>query len=586
MEGYQSKRLPRADWATWADQVRELAANTHPDNEVLARACAGALCEAIDAAVPNPGTPLAQIITDQTIALVMHAAKMRGTTAKAINNLRNHLQVVRDHEAFPPTPTAVRSKQPFARLGRLGALSTLAESADPTIRQLARLVLADLQEVRREPWCRPVSQAQWTRLEKAAHRADLTTARWAWREFKTERIRVELGRSAPMVHLLPVIGSGSRLEQIAKWTSVPDGCDLTVLRGDRTMCNVPLLVGGCMYPVNSGVDAPPRRISKAEAKRVAEAARRLQASMPGPRSDEFEEILRAWQPERDEREGWDECRDLVHEIMRRATQINGEESFRKHLRLVAKFVRWTYFEGYEQDVVTLFTEFVIDLYIRHGVPSTSKSRKDYRCDLRNIGAHINEGTPGAPTKSQEFAHESVKPPYTQIEIEQILRLIALEPDTRYKRRIQVLVALGLGAGLSAQDIQQLSRQDIDDQGDHGMLITIQGPRARQIWLLHTYEPLLRSGLADLGPRQHVLGVRNMGKDTIVDAYKRIKPLGAGPDLLQGRMRNTWLAHLLCEPIPLWTILQASGLAGARSLTDIASFLEPTNEGYIVRGAAA
>jgi hypothetical protein len=97
--------------------------------------------------------------------------------------------------------------------------------------------------------------------------------------------------------------------------------------------------------------------------------------------------------------------------------------------------------------------------------------------------------------------------------------------------------------------------------------------------------MLRSGISRLTKNEHVLGRQNMHKDAVTDLYGRIQPVGKGPRIQQGRLRNTWIATLMTEPIALRTVLAAAGLSGARTLTDLARFIEPVSGDQSLRGAA-
>jgi len=70
----------------------------------------------------------------------------------------------------------------------------------------------------------------------------------------------------------------------------------------------------------------------------------------------------------------------------------------------------------------------------------------------------------------------------------------------------------------------------------------------------------------------VLGRRTLNKDSLVDLYGTVQPLDGALRIQQGRLRNTWLATLMCEPIPLAAILHAAGLQSARTLSELAAYL--------------
>ncbi len=595
MEHYTPTDANDSLWTFWREQVTTVAGHLYPEHGVLSRACAAAMYEAISIAAKPSDTHLRQVLTDHNVMLVMHAAQKRALSASAINNMRQHLEAARRVALGIPA----RQQQPRAcphpaQGGRIEAIVAMQASSDHAIAELAQCLLSDLAMVQPAPWPCPLSDGEWSALSREARRLGYTSMRWTWRELCNERIRREFTSGMPVAKLAHLIASRLRLDQIVNWTA-PDVCELRLVRGTANVCSTSNFLGASQMPHSpstsrtispaGALSGAGRRVSKEEFKRRAAAARARQTSAPAPRDAELEQILATWCPKTMKAEQWDECRDLTHEIMRRATHIIGPRSFEKKLRLVADFVRWTRAKGYPQRHDALFLEQVIADYERLGLTCDERTRADYRSDLRALGARINN-SPGAPTKPLPITHKSVKAPYTDIEVQSILRLIDLERDPAFQRREQVLVALGLGAGLSAGDIRQMSRADIDDQGDNGVLITVKGKRARQVWLRFEYETLLRKGIRELKPNEHVLARHHMGKDAPIDLFRRIQPLGDGPDLMLGRLRNTWLAKIMCEPIPIWTVLQASGLSSARTLADIADWLEPCASDYVVRGLAA
>lgn len=585
---YMPKRLSVATWAVWRDQVIDLAGHMEPDHGVNARNVAAAVCEAVRVSNAKAGTPLQALLSDATILLVLNEAQRRGVKSQALYKLQQRLERAKFVASGYTTPTAPSEESKTAPVGRIAALESLLTSDDAFIRDAAQVVLSDLQVVKAEPWPCPLDATEWKRLTTALRNCGFTDVRWRWSEVKNERIRNEFHARKPVMELLPLMGSASRLDGMVAWTAADVQPVASALRGSANLCVRAWTVG--TMPTNSsqpiyGIAPKPTRPNRAAMMRLAAEARAQQAAAPEPRSEKLEAILATWVPRNLSQYEWAQCRDLVHYVMRRATHVTGVESFKKHLRLTADFVNWARIAGYDLDFQALFLERVIEDYVRRGIQHTPRTAADYRSDLRQLAAHINTA-PGAPNRPIVISHTAVKPPYTAAEVDKILQLIDLEQDTKFKRRIQVAVALGLGAGLSAQDLRQLSRGHIEDLGADGIIVHVPGDRPRDVWVRYNFEDLLRAGLEGLTRNEHVLGRRNMGKDALVDLYKRIEPLGGGVRLLQGRMRNTWIAQIMCEPISLWTVMQAAGLVGARTLTDIAEYLQPINSLALVRGDAA
>jgi len=210
----------------------------------------------------------------------------------------------------------------------------------------------------------------------------------------------------------------------------------------------------------------------------------------------------------------------------------------------------------------VLTSTAINDYTRRGLSgygASSAAKK--RSQLLSIARDASL-SPDAPVKGMQIPHWAVKPPYLEREVRAILRRIELVADPRQRATLQAAVALGLGAGLDTRDIAAMTRASITDVGAAGICVDVE----------------------HLARNEPILG-RRMHKDTITDLYKGVQPVGNGPRIQQGRLRNTWIATLMTEPVPLWTILSAAGLSGARTLTDIAQFLAPAEDEHGTRGTA-
>jgi hypothetical protein len=269
----------------------------------------------------------------------------------------------------------------------------------------------------------------------------------------------------------------------------------------------------------------------------------------------------------------------------RRSHIRGEESFRKHLRSIAPFVHWCLDSGYEPTPAALLTSAAIDQYTRlgmHHIPE--RSRADIRSDLRRVAAHAALSAE-APLTSPTSRHFDVKPPYTNRQVESIRLAIRTTVKPEIAAKLRVFVSLGIGAGLDQRDMTGMKRTDIVDHGEQGIEITVRGNRPRSVWLRAEWEDTLREGLSGLRATTHILGNAEPAKDYIGDLYStHLRCLEGRAHVTQSRLRNTWLTTLISEPISLWTIMQAAGLATARTLVELTRFLTPTSDSHLTRGA--
>jgi hypothetical protein len=104
-------------------------------------------------------------------------------------------------------------------------------------------------------------------------------------------------------------------------------------------------------------------------------------------------------------------------------------------------------------------------------------------------------------------------------------------------------------------------------------VRFHGPRPRVVPVRRVAEKLVRDAIAGRAPDELVIG-RDIGRRNtaarIIDAAALYKV----PHIEPSRMRTTWLADLMTDPIPLAVILQAAGLKSARTLVDVLPHLGP------------
>ena len=270
------------------------------------------------------------------------------------------------------------------------------------------------------------------------------------------------------------------------------------------------------------------------------------------------------------------CSQPIHPFLREAIRrstLSGAESVRKHCRHLTALAVFCDKAGIALTVETVLTTASIEQYVRTGMNTDSDAnRAERRRRLLWLASNVNPG-PATPAKLAPIAHRAIKPPYGPKERATVLRAARTQPNERSGRQFQAAVALGFGAGADSVDLRHLWVRDILDHGHDGLTVTFHGERARTVWVRRVAEDLLRIAVAHRGPDELVIGQKLERRNTatrLLDAGVVYK----GPKLDQARMRATWLADLMTDPIPVAIILQAAGLRSARSLVDVLPHLEP------------
>lgn len=594
LAGYTPEALGSSEWAAWRDPVLELVERREPANASMAYVAAGLLCEAIAWLAPQPGTDLGEVLTDAAIASVVQARRRRGAAgnyAAAARRELNLLQAVARGFARPRRVVSGSGPAWAPGGGQLELLAAIADGGDEQVAGTARALADSLAQVRPGAWELPVDAAEYARFRRRLNAKGMGLQA-SWPALKSERVRAAMGEDRAQVELFHTLAYGPKhWDQLAWALPSPDGQTRPTTRGHANLSGTSRWSIRSERMTVSSDTAQGRRSGTARGRKApsrAEARRRAQAAAdadlaPPPLPAELEEILVTWVPGKMSAQDWKLARALTCDAMRRG-HIRGQVSFLKHLRIVAEHVAWALRSGIEADLREVLSEQAIDLHmraLRDALPASSLATR--RSDLRLLASRVNAAH-GGPVRPVTLAHTDVKPPYTEQEAYWLVRRIDLIKHAPLRRTVMTAAALGLGAGLTAEDMRGMSRDDVVDHGAGGIEIHVPGRRPRRVWLRWEYEAMLREGIECLTRAEHILG-RRQHKNTVNDIYASIQPAGDGPRVLQGRMRSTWIAKLMCEPVPLKVILQAAGLEGARTLAEIASYIEPVQELSAVRGAA-
>jgi hypothetical protein len=267
-----------------------------------------------------------------------------------------------------------------------------------------------------------------------------------------------------------------------------------------------------------------------------------------------------------------------------ASTLTGLESVRKHCRHLAGLARYGLEHGVDLSVAALLTTSMINEYIQASRGTLSEALcAERRSRLLALASNANPG-PDTPVKMAPLSHIAVKACYTPAEATAIIRVSQTQPTPAKTRALCAVVGLGLGAGLDSMDLRHLQIGHIVDDGDAGILVHVPGRRARIVPVRRALEPLVRIAIADRPADSLVIGVKKDRNNIASRAVEGAALFGV-PHIEQSRLRSTWLADLMTDPIPVGLILKAAGLQSARSLADLIAHVDPwlEHKGYRVDG---
>jgi hypothetical protein len=310
-----------------------------------------------------------------------------------------------------------------------------------------------------------------------------------------------------------------------------------------------------------------RRSGAATARRLRAVNSRNQAPVLPP---ELQHIADRFAPQGAMAACWPRLAPVVTEALTRSN-IRGVDSFRKYLTHLGYFLAWAESEGLSVELESVVRAHT-DEYARTGMAGSSeKSRSDRRARLRLIADQINPGQ--APDRGVPVSRPSIKPPYTDREMNQIIRVARTQPSSSQSRKLSLCVGVGAGAGLDSPDLRHLRGRDVRDRKSAGITITTTGTRPREVTVLRSYESLVRHGLTGIGSDDLLVGKKETRRNIAARVIGEAVVMGECPRIEQSRLRSTWLASLLTEPVPLAIVLSAAGLQTARTIGDLLPYLD-------------
>ena len=385
------------------------------------------------------------------------------------------------------------------------------------------------------------------------------------------RVSVDALRLPELAHGLPGLEVGAQLLRGSGTAYAPAAGADTVSLGSCTS------TGRSRGPGSAQVASATRpTMSKAATRRLRKEIAGKATAEPDPLSDQNAAYLSTYKPSGLSEPAQTRCRDAVVEVMRRVHHLKGPANFSKHCSDVAALAGWADGGGHSLDWKALMDHGLIHSYARSEPAGLSEKHLAERMRrLKALASQINAGT-SAPPPAAPVPHTAVQDPYTQAEMAVIERVARNQPKDSVRRQLAAIIGLCRGAGAGRDDLRFVTTDDIQDLGEAGIRVALGAPEDRRVVpVRRQYEDLVRRGVEGLKPSSIVLGTVPGRRNIANDIISRAEILGSDcPRIEASRLRSTWLAELMLEPIPLGLLLQAAGLKSARSLTDILAWLPP------------
>ena len=309
-------------------------------------------------------------------------------------------------------------------------------------------------------------------------------------------------------------------------------------------------------------------------------------------SPELAETIAVFRPHRFTDEEWSQVA-VATRALATAYQPASVNWLRTQSGTFARFCRWVATRPERVDLGSELRTFEVlesGLVEQYLMGPLATSPDNSRATVRSVLRRGVDRLSAVPKVT--VAYRSVQAPYTPFECASFMRLAKHQPTSATRRGLSAMVALGLGAGLAANEQRAISPDRISEvdlgEGVTGLLIDVPGERARSVIVREAYEELLREAVAlhraerradsaplygnKSGRRNATTGVRQNAQTA----------LGDGVDIDVARLRSTWLVACMSAEVPLGALLRASGLRSARTLVELLSHCPLPSEDSVAR----
>lgn len=226
--------------------------------------------------------------------------------------------------------------------------------------------------------------------------------------------------------------------------------------------------------------------------------------------------------------------------------------------------------GFELDEATIFRRDVIANYVATGANEYKPAgRGNLRSQLLRMAEILLPET--AQRRLPPIPASDPTRPYRAAEIQSLRAWAEWQSTSARRANARTLLALGLGAGLSAVEIGTLRVDDMQVD-DLGVLIHVRAERTRDVPVLRDWEQdlIVRTKLLAPGSWAFRENHNEFYPNLISNFVNRSKVTVVRPQAQ--RMRTTWLLTHLAAGTPLRPLMAAAGIQSLSALNRYLGFL--------------
>lgn len=234
-----------------------------------------------------------------------------------------------------------------------------------------------------------------------------------------------------------------------------------------------------------------------------------------------------------------------------------------YLAILVRFAAWCAEQSLVMRPESLFQFDVFEAYLSQ-LPLRDGHYDRTRATLLNTARQA--GIEAMPRLTRKTEPKRGAIPYTSEEIARYHRLVR-EQHTQLAWRTGIAIMAGAhGAGLVGEEITYAQAKDLE-QDEHGFLWHVGGKYPRTVPVLARYSEDLAQVLASIGSEEYLSG-RGPGTINLGTQVRQVKT-GSLAGFSTPRLRATWLAGLLGQPIPPALLFHVASRAGAGPMPRLA-----------------
>ncbi|MEI7859465.1 MAG: hypothetical protein WCI26_06485 [Acidimicrobiales bacterium] len=271
---------------------------------------------------------------------------------------------------------------------------------------------------------------------------------------------------------------------------------------------------------------------------------------------------------------WDRIRPVVTAAVSDSTPVTPGLT-RRHMTIATQLAVWADRIGVPLDHEVLFHPETIDRYILEGCAHlTIGSRMNYRSQLWKFGKSVI-GPEHFPPHPLPLKRSPTNAPYSADDVIELMAWSRGLTTAHMRRNAKALLAVGLGAGLTSQEVSRLVGTDVRRHDDL-VLVEVIGDKARTVPVLRPWAASVLELAQESGTRAFFRPDRT--RITRGDIVAFISRCSRGEDAhfsIQ-RTRITWIVTHFAAGTHATALERASGVTAAQ-LAKYLAFVPPLDD---------